>query len=82
MKTLITDYINKCDICLQSKYERSPYKIAFSDPLVAKRPFEVIHVDTQIFFQNTLGILQYLMARDWLILTNLDISSPIPKLEF
>ena len=49
MKITITEYINKCDICMQAKYERRPYKIAFSGPLVSKRPFDIIHIDTFSF---------------------------------
>lgn len=52
MKNKITDIINKCELCLQSKYERHPYKLKFSGPLLAKRPFEVIHIDT-FSFQNS-----------------------------
>lgn len=45
MKTKINAIINKCETCLQSKYERHPYKTVFSGPLLAKRPFEVVHGD-------------------------------------
>lgn len=45
MKNKISLFINKCEICLQSKYERNPYKTIFSGPLVAKRPFEIVHGD-------------------------------------
>ncbi|POS82904.1 hypothetical protein EPUL_005150, partial [Erysiphe pulchra] len=52
MRNKITEIINKCELCLQSKYERHPYKLKFSGPLLAKRPFEVIHIDT-FSFQNS-----------------------------
>lgn len=52
MKNKITEIINKCELCLRSKYERNPYKLKFSGPLLAKRPFEVIHIDT-FSFQNS-----------------------------
>jgi len=42
---IITNYINKCDICLRIKYERRPYNPPFLGPLVAKRPFEHIFLD-------------------------------------
>lgn len=46
MRTKINKIINECETCLQNKYERNPYKIQFSGPLLAKRPFDVIHIDT------------------------------------
>ncbi|EFA13085.1 Retrovirus-related Pol polyprotein from transposon opus-like Protein [Tribolium castaneum] len=52
MKTKINKIINECETCLQSKYERHPYQIPFSGPLLAKKPFEVIHVDTFRFDNN------------------------------
>lgn len=52
MKTIVTNIINQCDECLQSKYERHPYQIQFQGPLVAKRPFDVVHIDT-FSFQNS-----------------------------
>lgn len=42
----ISKIINKCDVCLQSKYERHPYKVDFLGPLLAKRPFHIVHLDT------------------------------------
>lgn len=52
MKNKITEIINKCELCLQSKYERHPYRLKFSGPLLAKRPFEVIHIDTFSFLNS------------------------------
>jgi transposase InsO family protein len=52
MKTKINKMINECETCLQSKYERHPYQIPFSGPLLAKRPFDVIHIDTFSFDNN------------------------------
>lgn len=49
MKRTISDIINVCELCLQAKYERQPYKLKFSGPLLAKRPFEVLHIDTFSF---------------------------------
>jgi len=49
MKEMITTIINKCDTCLRSKYERHPYDVRFQGPLLAKRPFDVIHIDTFSF---------------------------------
>ena len=37
---------------MQSKYERHPYKLKFSGPLLAKRPFDILHIDT-FYFQNS-----------------------------
>ena len=52
MRETITKIINTCETCLQAKYERHPYKVPFSGPLLAKRPFEIIHIDT-FSFQNS-----------------------------
>lgn len=52
MKETITQIINDCEICLQSKYERRPYQLKLSGPLLAKRPFEVLHIDTFSFSNN------------------------------
>ena len=49
MKTTITQIINSCEICKQAKYERHPYNLKFSGPLLAKRPFQIIHCDTFSF---------------------------------
>lgn len=49
MRTRINKIINECETCLQSKYERNPYNIKLSGPLLAKRPFDVIHIDTFSF---------------------------------
>lgn len=52
MKNTITRVINTCELCLQAKYERHPYNPKFSGPLLAKRPFDIIHIDT-FSFQGT-----------------------------
>lgn len=52
MINTITQVINTCDICLQAKYERHPYNPKFSGPLLAKRPFDTLHLDT-FSFQNS-----------------------------
>lgn len=52
MKNTITSIVNSCDLCLQSKYERHPYQLKLTGPLLAKRPFDVIHIDT-FSFQNS-----------------------------
>lgn len=49
LKTKINKIINECETCLINKYERNPYKIPFSGPLLAKRPFDVLHMDTFSF---------------------------------
>lgn len=52
LKDTVSKIINKCDLCLQAKYERHPYRSEMQGPLLAKRPFEIIHID--IFtFKNT-----------------------------
>ena len=41
----ITIFINSCEICLQNKYERHPYKIAYEGPLLSEKPFKTLHLD-------------------------------------
>ena len=52
MKDTITRVVNNCEICLQSKYERHPYNPKFAGPLLAKRPFDLIHLDTFSFLNS------------------------------
>lgn len=52
MKIKINKIINECETCLISKYERHPYKIKFSGPLLSKRPFDIIHIDIFSFEGN------------------------------
>lgn len=49
MHETINKIINTCELCLQAKYERKPYKIPMLGPMLAKKPFEVIHIDTFSF---------------------------------
>ena len=52
MMNTITEMINSCEVCLQSKYERHPYNPKLQGPLLAKRPFDIVHIDT-FTFQNS-----------------------------
>ena len=53
LRESITLIINQCELCLQNKYERNPYKIPYEGPLLSEKPFKTIHID--IFqFQRTL----------------------------
>lgn len=52
MKSKINQVINDCETCMLSKYDRNPYKVKFSGPLLAKRPFDIIHIDTFSFEGN------------------------------
>lgn len=45
LRDSITSIINTCEICLQNKYERHPYKIAYEGPLLAEKPFKTLHLD-------------------------------------
>lgn len=49
MQTTISKVINECETCKLSKYERNPYKTPQLGPLLATKPFEVIHIDTFSF---------------------------------
>lgn len=45
MKIKINKHINECETCLLNKYERHPHKIQLSGPLLAKKPFDIVHID-------------------------------------
>lgn len=45
MKDHITKYINECNICGQSKYDRNPIKQKFCIVPPPSKPFEVLHLD-------------------------------------
>ncbi len=46
LKSSVQSYINECEICIRSKYERNPVKIPMNVTPTASRPFEIIHLDT------------------------------------
>lgn len=46
MKNDLTEYINNCDICQQTKYDRHPPKIKFALSPTPSQPLESIHIDT------------------------------------
>lgn len=72
MRTKINKITNVCETCLQNKYKRNPYKIQFSGPLLVKRPFDVIHMDT-FGFENAkcLTIIDLFQVRTSLLLKRL-----------
>lgn len=51
-KNSVQTYINDCEICQQSKYERNPVKIKMNVTPTATKPFEIIHIDTFTFEQS------------------------------
>ena len=46
LKSSIQTYINDCEICQISKYERTPVKIKMNITPTPTRPFEILHLDT------------------------------------
>lgn len=51
----VTDFVNKCEICLKTKYERNPIKTKFKVTPTPTKPFEKIQIDT--FTYNNIKIL-------------------------
>lgn len=49
LKTSVNKYINECETCLINKYECHPHKLKFSGPLLARKPFDIIHIDVFSF---------------------------------
>lgn len=52
IKETVTKVVNTCQLCLRAKYERNPYVLKFQGPLLAKRPFDIVHIDT-FSFENS-----------------------------
>lgn len=46
IKSSVQTYINDCEICQQSKYERHPVRMKLNVTPTASKPFEIIHLDT------------------------------------
>ncbi|KAI5756548.1 hypothetical protein M8J77_025839 [Diaphorina citri] len=42
----VQDYINHCEICQKTKYDRNPLKLTYNITPTTIKPFEVIHADT------------------------------------
>lgn len=42
----ITDYINKCEVCLKVKYERKPLNLKLNITPTPAKPFQTIHIDS------------------------------------
>ena len=40
MDTIIQNYINQCEICLEHKYEGNPYKKESYGPIIANTPLQ------------------------------------------
>lgn len=45
MKSKITTYINNCDICKITKYDRKPPNIKFEITETPQKPLEILHLD-------------------------------------
>lgn len=46
MRGSIQKYINECDICQRTKYERNPLNLGINLTPTPAKPFEVVHIDT------------------------------------
>ncbi|KAI5752219.1 hypothetical protein M8J77_014983 [Diaphorina citri] len=42
----VQDFVNSCEICLTTKYERRPFKLQYNLTPTTRKPFETVHVDT------------------------------------
>lgn len=51
----VTEFVNKCEICLKTKYERNPIKTKFKVTPTPTKPFEKLQIDT--FTYNNIKIL-------------------------
>lgn len=46
MQISIQEFINECDVCRLSKYDRNPLKLKFNLTPTASKPFEIVHIDS------------------------------------
>lgn len=46
MKQTIAEYINECETCRVSKYDRTPINPKFNVTPTPNRPFKILHIDT------------------------------------
>lgn len=46
MRKKIQEYINKCDLCQTTKYDRRPLKLKYNITPTPTKPFEIVHIDT------------------------------------
>lgn len=51
-KQSIQTYINQCDICIRTKYDRHPVNIEMNVTPTATKPFEIVHMDTYTLEQS------------------------------
>lgn len=49
MQYKIQEFINECDICRLSKYDRNPLKLKFNHTPTPSRPLEIVHIDSVTF---------------------------------
>lgn len=52
MRNKVTSFVNLCNICLQNKYERNPYKIKFAYTPIPAKPLDIVHMDIFISSPN------------------------------
>lgn len=52
MKKKIRRFIDLCTECKSAKYDRKPYKLTFAEVPIARKPFEIIHIDLFISGSN------------------------------
>lgn len=52
LKSSIQTYIDDCEVCQISKYERHPVKIPINITPTPTKPFEIIHIDTYTLEQR------------------------------
>lgn len=52
IKDMVQRFINLCETCLESKYERKPYKLKFAETPLPRKPLDIIHIDIFISSPN------------------------------
>lgn len=52
IKDKVQRFINLCETCLESKYERKPYKLKFAETPLPRKPLDIVHIDIFISSPN------------------------------
>lgn len=58
LRQKIKEFVDKCKVCLENKYERVPIKYPLQPTPIPKNPFEIVHID--ILFLEKYHFLTYI----------------------
>lgn len=82
LQKTVQEYINECDVCRLSKYDRHPLKLKYNFTPTASKPFEIVHIDSlsldkQKFFTIVDSFSKYAQAYPLLSLHRTEIANKL-----